>query len=194
MYNINSFFVGQRARTLINAYLLFYYYLTLCTLHLRINYYIIILVLLGGESLQRDVIFWLCMAIVFFLAEAATTQLVSTWFAFGSIVTLIPAFLGANFTIQLFVFLVASIMFLFIIRPYAKSKLIKQKTPTNADKLVGETGAVTGEINNLLNTGRIHIMGLDWTARSQDSSIIECGKVVEVVKIEGVKLIVKLKD
>jgi len=33
-----------------------------------------------------------------------------------------------------------------------------------------------------------------WTARSEDGSIIEQGAVVQIVRVDGVKLIVKMKE
>ena len=40
-------------------------------------------------------------------------------------------------------------------------------------------------------TGEVTLNGMDWTARSEDGSVIEEGKRVTVVSVQGVKLIVK---
>ena len=45
-------------------------------------------------------------------------------------------------------------------------------------------------IDNLEQTGRIHISGLDWSALSKDGTPISKGSIVEVVGIEGVKAVV----
>ena len=55
---------------------------------------------------------------------------------------------------------------------------------------VGQPALVTETIDNLAEKGQAKIRGNLWTARSADGSVIEEGKTVTVVRIEGVKLIV----
>ena len=47
------------------------------------------------------------------------------------------------------------------------------------------------KIDNLMGQGQIVTDGMEWTARSLDSTVIEEGTVVVIEKIEGVKLIVE---
>mgnify|MGYP000064347765 FL=1 len=51
---------------------------------------------------------------------------------------------------------------------------------------------VKEEIDNLRFIGILKSDGKSWSARSADGSIIPAGSVVEVQKIDGVKLIVGL--
>jgi uncharacterized protein (UPF0210 family) len=49
---------------------------------------------------------------------------------------------------------------------------------------------VLDEVNNLMQTGRAKINGMEWTARSkEDDVIIPAGEQAEKVEIQGVKLI-----
>ena len=64
------------------------------------------------------------------------------------------------------------------------------RTPTNADRLIGETAVVTAAIDNLAAKGEVTVKGQIWTARSEDGEAIGSGERVTVKKIEGVKLIV----
>ena len=65
---------------------------------------------------------------------------------------------------------------------------------TNADMYIGETAVVLEEIDNTRGTGQIKVKGSVWTARSRNNSVIPAGENVCVEKIEGVKLIVSLKE
>ncbi|MBQ6537324.1 MAG: NfeD family protein, partial [Eubacterium sp.] len=46
-------------------------------------------------------------------------------------------------------------------------------------------------INNKKGTGQVSVRDLEWLARSEDDSVIEKGETVTILRIEGVKLIVK---
>lgn len=137
---------------------------------------------------------WLLAAAALFVVEGMTAQMVSIWFAAGALFAIIPTLLGAPLWVQLLVFLMFSILFLFVIRPMVKDKISVKKQPTNADMVVGQTGFVTEEIDNVRGTGRVTAMGLPWTARTEDDGTIPVDTQVVVKKIEGVKLIVEMKN
>ena len=47
-------------------------------------------------------------------------------------------------------------------------------------------------MSNLDQTGRAVVLGQDWSIRTEDDNeIIEPGTLIEVVRVSGVKLIVK---
>ena len=53
---------------------------------------------------------------------------------------------------------------------------------------------MTQTIENLKNQGQVIVGGIEWTARTGDNEkMIEKDTVVEIERIEGVKLIVKKK-
>ena len=71
-----------------------------------------------------------------------------------------------------------------------KKFLQNKETHTNADRVVGQTAVVTEDIDNLAAHGRVEVLGNDWAARSTENVRIQKGTKVQVVRIEGVKLIV----
>ena len=79
-------------------------------------------------------------------------------------------------------------------RRFFKDVIKVKKQPTNADGLIGQDGIVTAEINNLEGSGKVYISGLTWSAKSFDGETIPEGAVVTAEKIEGVTLIVKIKE
>jgi membrane protein implicated in regulation of membrane protease activity len=137
-------------------------------------------------------ILWLIALIVFALAEAATpTALVTIWFAIGSLVSLILSFFVRNLGVQLVVFLVVSCLCFALVRPLARKYFTPKTTATNADALIGQEALVTEAIDNLSGKGQVKLCGTVWSARSEDDAPIEATTKVTVLRIEGVKLIVR---
>lgn len=136
-------------------------------------------------------IIWIALSVVFVVVEAITAQIVTIWFAVGSIGAVVANIIGANEIGQLIVFVALSVLTLIIARPYLKKFTKTKVQPTNADMCIGQQAVVTEEINNTLGTGQAVIKGVTWTARSADGSIIPADSFVTVESIEGVKLIVK---
>lgn len=147
------------------------------------------------ELLQQHAIaVWLVLLVVFVVFEAATVQLVSVWFALGALAALIAALLHAGPLVQIIVFIVISAASFAVTRPLVKKFSTSKIQKTNADRCIGDTAVVTEEINNLEAKGQVKVDGNIWTARSENNDIIPAGEKVTVMKIEGVKLIVKKED
>ena len=134
---------------------------------------------------------WLVLMIVFAVAEAATLGLTSIWFAFGSLAAMAASLLGANWVVQLVVFLAVSAVLLYFTRPLAQKYFGGAKTRTNADRVVGMHGLVIQRIDNEQASGQVRVGSQVWTARSADGSVIGEGETVVVRSISGVKLMVE---
>lgn len=133
---------------------------------------------------------WLAVFLAMIVVELATpTALVSIWFAFGSLAAMVLAACNVNTWVQLIVFIVASVLSLFFLRPIAARHTKSRKIPTNYDAVIGKTAVVTEEITRH-KWGHVSVQGVDWSAKSQDGSDIEAGAQVTVLSVEGVKLIV----
>ena len=134
---------------------------------------------------------WVGLMILFAAVELVTPQLVCIWFAIGSLCAFIAASLSAPLWQQILIFLVVSVIMIFVTRPLYR-KFIKTKlVPTNSDRLIGEGAVVTENIDNLEAKGAVKVQGQVWSARSENGEIIPENTRVTVVRIEGVKLIVK---
>ena len=135
---------------------------------------------------------WVALLAAFVIIEASTAQLVTIWFAVGSFAALITSFFTDNIILQVAVFIAVSVIILAVTRPFVKKVTNSKKQATNADMYIGKEGIVTEEINNLLAQGVVKVKGSVWSARSEkDGAPIPEGTLVTVVKIEGVKLIVR---
>ena len=139
-------------------------------------------------------VIWLAALVILLLAEALTLGLTTIWFAGGALIALIAALVGANIWVQLGIFLAVSLLLLIFTRPAALRYMNKSTLKTNVDSLTGEVGVVSERIDNLEATGKVKLNDVLWTARSEDGTVIEEGAVVEISRVEGVKLIVKMKE
>lgn len=134
---------------------------------------------------------WVALFIVFAIVEAATVSLVTVWFAAGSLAAAAVMLLGGSVLVQIIVFLAVSGIVMAFLRPLLKRYINAGGVPTNADRVIGQTGSVTEKIDNVLGTGAVEVDGKVWTARSLDGACVEAGTLVRPVSIQGVKLIVE---
>lgn len=137
---------------------------------------------------------WGLVIIVSALFEGITAGLISLWFVIGGIVSFILSILGVKESVQIPVFIIISILSMIALRPFVKKTVYKkgEKNRTNVDRLIGNICIVTEQINNLKNTGEVRINGQRWSAKIlNDDATIEVGTKVEIIDIEGVKLLVQ---
>lgn len=137
---------------------------------------------------------WIAVTAVSIIVEAISAQLLSIWFALGGIAALLTSFLTDNIAVQVIVFCVVSAVSLAVIFPLAKKSLKKEHIKTNADRYIGKTAVVTEDISNIDAKGQVKVDNQIWSARSDDGSAISSGKQVNVLRIEGVKLIVSAAE
>ena len=135
---------------------------------------------------------WAVAIVVFLVLEAVTVGIASIWFALGSICALISALLGAPVWLQVLWFALISVLTLLLTRPIVRKYVNTKKQATNADRVIGMKASVREDIDNLSASGAVFCDGKEWSARSADGSTIPSGTVVEVVAIEGVKLMVRI--
>ena len=137
-----------------------------------------------------DKFIWLALMVVFMLAEATTVTTISLWFAGGALAALITSILGGPVWLQVVVFFVVSGVLLAALRPLVKKHFTPKLTRTNVDAVVGTQGYVMTAIDNLAAQGQVKLGGMEWTARSSDNNPIPEGTLVQVDKVEGVKVFV----
>lgn len=145
-----------------------------------------------GESAMQSM-FWLILFVIFVLLEIITMGLTTIWFAGGAIAAYITSFF-ANDGAQIIVFFVVSFILLITTRPVAKKYINGKAEKTNVEAMAGKIGTVTEDIDNVHAKGKVDIDGETWTARTVNDEPIGNNQLVEVVRVEGVKVIVKKKE
>lgn len=138
---------------------------------------------------------WAVLFIVFVVAELASVQLISIWFACGSLAALLCThFFNLTLFGQISVFIITSAILLAVTFPFIKKRLTKTIVATNNDLDIGKTASVIEEINNDIGTGRVTLNGVDWSAVPEDAqAVIPIGSIVVVKSVDGAKLVVALK-
>ena len=134
---------------------------------------------------------WLAIILLLVVIEISTVQLTTVWFVVSGIISMIISIFINSIEIQFAIFVIGGIVLLFTTRPYLMKKLKVKESRTNLDRVVGMNGVVTQDIDKL-KPGEVKVDGKMWTAISDKE--IKKGKVVEILKIEGVKLKVKEID
>ena len=93
------------------------------------------------------ILIWLGTALAAVVLELITpSALVSIWFALGAVVAALCAALQLSVAIQFIVFLLISVLAMLIVRPVASRYLRGNVVPTNADRMIDQTGKVTRTI------------------------------------------------
>ena len=143
-----------------------------------------------------NAIYWLILFIVLLVIEIITLGLTTIWFAGGALTAFVLSMLEVPSTVQWAVFCAVSLILLFATRPWAVRCFNNQKKEkTNVDSLIGRTAVVTSEIRNLEGKGEVFVNGLTWTARAgEDSLVIKEDTHVTITAVQGVKLIVEVKN
>ncbi len=136
-------------------------------------------------------VLWITAVLAFIILEASTAAVVSIWFAGGALVALVASILGASIKMQIFLFLLVSVLLVVLLRKVAFKALKGKKAKTNLDRIVGSEVVIIEEVNNRLRTGSATVGDVEWKVKSENGEIIPKDEAAEVVGIEGVRLVVK---
>ena len=133
---------------------------------------------------------WLIAAGIFFIIEIATVGFLIFWLGIGALFAMFASFFTDSIIAQTVVFVVTSSILIPLTKPLADKFTGKKTIPTNTYSLINKHGIVITEINPIEGTGLVKVNGETWSAKSEDESIIAKDTEIEVLSIDGVKLIV----
>ena len=148
---------------------------------------------LSASTNHTFMILWAIGVLFFIIMEFITLGLTHIWYAFGCIFAGIAAYNDASIFLQLVIFIVSSTVLVLLTRPIAEKHVNGKTKKTNIDRLIGQTAIVKETINNKKEQGVVRINGMDWTARAEEIDEVLKGKPVEILDIQGIKLIVRKK-
>lgn len=141
---------------------------------------------------QTAILFWLAAIVILLVMEIISLGLTTIWFAGGALVAFVLAVFNVPVLIQVFVFLVVSLLLLIFTRPIAVKYFNKDRARTNVESMIGQQAIVLSEIDNIQGTGRVTVSGQEWSARTMADDIkLPVGAVVIIKDVKGVKLIVE---
>ena len=133
---------------------------------------------------------WLIAAGIFFVVEMATTGFLIFWLGLAAILAMLTSFITESVIVQTIIFVVSSCILIPLTKPLADKFAGKETVPTNSYSLINKRGIVTVDINPIEAVGQVKVNGEIWSAKTEDGTIITKDTEIEVLKIDGVKLIV----
>ncbi|MGV8885108.1 MAG: NfeD family protein [Microbacteriaceae bacterium] len=142
-------------------------------------------------------VIWLALILIFIVIEVFTLDFTFLMLSVGSVGGLISSFSPLAFWAQIIIAAVLSVLLIFAVRPPLLRRLRHGEDPTlsNIDALMGMRGVVTNDFDE--GVGHVKLAnGETWTARVSDLSdlsdgrILEAGRTVSVVFIEGATAVV----
>jgi membrane protein implicated in regulation of membrane protease activity len=114
----------------------------------------------------------------------------------GSLFAGFTSLLSENLNIQITVFLLFTIVGIYlsvkVFGPKKSESTESSKFSEGVNKYIGKTFHVDKEIDPYIATSS-HVLGDDWLIISNERRILP-GTLVEVIKIDGTKLVVEAKD
>jgi membrane protein implicated in regulation of membrane protease activity len=133
---------------------------------------------------------WCTIAVILIIFEIVTTSIFFfICLAIGAVFAAIVSYFIGSIPIEVIIFIIASILSLYLIRPIFKKIISKSDTvSSNIDALIGADALVTEKITPF-KTGFVKVFSEVWRA---DADIgIEAGETVKVERVTGATLIVK---
>ena len=134
---------------------------------------------------------WLGVVVASLILEFVTMELVSVWVSIGGFIGMILALCGVNYIVQLVVAIAISIGCILGLRKVTLKFLNKNQDKTNIDMAVGTHVKLLEDVTEE-KMGSAKYNGVVWSVKSEDETKkLKAGTFVEIVKVEGNKLIVK---
>jgi membrane protein implicated in regulation of membrane protease activity len=135
-------------------------------------------------------VIWMVAAAALIGGEMLTLSLFLGPLSLAAVLAALVALGGGSVELQVAAFVAGSVASLAVVRPIARRHL---RTPphirTGAAALIGQGATVLERVDT--HGGLVKIGGEVWTARAYDEDdVIEAGKRVEVLKIEGATALV----
>lgn len=130
-------------------------------------------------------IMWLAAAVVFFVVEAGISGLISLWFGIAAIITMLCSPFINNVIYEFYLFIVLSAVIFLLTKNM--SKAWRERKKDTLDRITGSIVKVRGM--NEREDYDIYLDGKNWIGKCDES--LEVGEEVEVIGIEGIKLILK---
>ena len=135
---------------------------------------------------------WIAVIVLAVVAELTTDQLIAIWFIPGAIISTILNYIGLDIIWQIIIFLVITLIGIFLLRRLLVAYTRGHETKTNVEAIIGEKCVVTERISNLAGCGQVKVHGQIWSARGCfEDDEFEVDEVLNIVAIEGVKVICK---
>lgn len=141
--------------------------------------------------MEREAIVWLALFVILLIVELLTVGLTSIWFAGGALAALVLELLGVDLIWQIGAFILVSFVLVYFTRPFAVRYVNAHHEKTNYEQTVGKIVRITQRVDDLAQTGKGILDGMEWTVRTDSKEVLEKDTLARVIRISGVKLLVE---
>lgn len=133
---------------------------------------------------------WAGVFITTVILEVETAELISIWFALGSLVSFIMALCGVGQTAQIIVFIILAVLTFICFRPLCMKFLKDSDEKTNVDSMIGTVHKLLKDVDKD-NAGEIKINGVSWRVVTKNNESISANENVKIVEVHGNKFVVE---
>ena len=143
------------------------------------------------DLLLHTAVVWFIIGFILFILEFVVPGLILFFFAVGAwTVAFLSVFVVLPLTAQLLIFVVTSVLTIFVLRKWLQKRLYGNQPSTQIleDEFLGKFGIAETPISPGYD-GKVDFKGTSWQATSTD--IIASGENVEIIGNESILLIVK---
>lgn len=139
---------------------------------------------------------WSLTAVAFYVGEMLTAgSFFSLPFALGATLAAILGFLGVDVNWEWLAFVVASAVFSAVLWPLGRRldrRVIPAEGRPGSRRWIGQRAEVVEAIpGGISGTGLVRLEREQWRAESADGAPIEVGAVVQVVRVDGTRVVVE---
>lgn len=138
-------------------------------------------------------VIWILIALALFGLEVLTLAFVAFYPALGALAAAIAALLGGRIGIQVVVFALVTVVALLLTRkPLLRMMKRMPNVPSNASNVIGRRAVVVIAIElGPGQRGQVRVGTEHWSAKSENEQPVAEGTTVEIVRIDGVALVVR---
>ncbi len=134
---------------------------------------------------------WLGLAVLLGVGEVLTAGFFLLPFVVGGGMAALISWLGLSLLAQWLVFFGVSLLSWAVLHRYIKTQDSGGQPQLGANRWTGATGLVLEEVDQISGKGMVRIFGEEWRAIVEaGQENIATGDTIEVIRVEGTKLIV----
>jgi inner membrane protein len=134
---------------------------------------------------------WLILSAALIVGEILTAGVFLIFFGIGAIPASIVAYFHGSPFWQLITFCIASGLLVGLARPLALKLTKDAPDGIGSNRMIGKTGIVLDAIDPKTGGGRVRVEREEWRAESETGETIPAETWIEVLRIEGARLVVK---
>ena len=143
--------------------------------------------------MMMDYIQIIVLVLAILIELLTVSNLLFVWFSFGALAAWIGQRFGLRWELQIVLFSLVTLISLFFVRPLTQKYLRGEVVSTNMDRMIGTQFRLEKDLDKT-TWYQQNVGSTLWSIVEVNRKSLKKDTLVEVVSIEGVKLVVKSID